>query len=124
MTHSDHLFIEKMDLSVRIGETEQERAFPQLLQLSAKLFIALKRAGKTDDMSDTVDYAACIRKVRALQKRRFNLVESLAERSAEILLKPSGVSRVEVTIYKRPFPGVSAIGATIYREKSLASRDQ
>jgi dihydroneopterin aldolase len=121
MQSTDHLFIEKMDLNLRIGETAKERAFPQLVQLSAKIYVALSTAGKTDRMSDTVDYAACVKKILALQKRPFNLVEALAERAAAILLEPTGVSAVELTIYKRPFPGISAIGARIFREKIRGS---
>lgn len=116
---SDYLFIEKMEISCRIGTTVEERAFPQILTVSIRINTSLAKAGKSDSLTDTVDYAAMIEEAKTIcSKREFVLVEKVAEVIAETALKINTVTAAEVKVGKKVFPGIESVGAYIYREKS------
>jgi FolB domain-containing protein len=60
----------------------------------------LSRAGRSDDLRDTVDYKAVKKAImQAVEASEFQLVERLADRVAEIVLS-HGVDRVDVTVDK------------------------
>lgn len=63
----------------------------------------LTKPGRTDQLEDTIDYT----KLRAIAKEvvegeSLNLLETLAGRIAEGILKVAGVVSVSVTVSKRP----------------------
>ena len=70
------------------------------------LRLSLERAGKSDALEDTVDYAAVFRDVRAVvEGKPGNLIESLAERIAEGLLEGyPPVDSLRVTVHKPGAP--------------------
>jgi len=114
----DHLFIDNLEMEVRIGTTPEEKAFPQVVFISAKIFLPLARAGKTDALQETLDYAEIISKIKThLTEKSFNLVEKVAEDTADIALHYRGVVAVWVRVAKKIFAGIEYVGAEIYRTK-------
>lgn len=108
-----------MEQPCRIGTTVAERAFPQILKVSVRLETSLSKAGKSDALVDTVDYAAVVDSIRAIcNSQEFTLVERVAEMIAEAALKNPLLHGIEVKIRKRVFSGIEAVGACIYRAKS------
>ncbi len=90
------------DLLVRciIGVFDHERTEKQDIVLNITMHTDLSRAGRSDDLRDTIDYKAVKKDVlHAVESSEFQLVERLAERVAEIVLG-HGVSRVDVTVDK------------------------
>ena len=56
---------------------------------------------KSRKVADTVDYGVIVEQLRALlAKERFSLVENLAERIAELILRDFKTLRVKVSIAK------------------------
>jgi dihydroneopterin aldolase len=114
----DFILIDGWEVPCRVGTTPQERAYPQLLYLSVKIHLPLRSAGKTDALRHTIDYAKIIVDVgQLLEKRRFVLVEAVAETIASHILKNRMVTSAQVTVGKKIFSGVDLVGACITRSR-------
>lgn len=79
----------------------------------------LRGPAREDDISVTVDYSRVVDNVaRIVRKERYDLIETLASRIAEVLLDLFPVSRVEVTVKKPAAPldhSTDWVGVTICR---------
>jgi D-erythro-7,8-dihydroneopterin triphosphate epimerase len=116
----DRIFIEDLLLRCVVGLYDWERKTPQDVVFNIVLGVDLRRAGQTDDLSDTVDYKAIKKSVIAMvEVSSFQLVESLAERISAICLAQAGVKKVQVRVDK---PGAlrfaRSVGVEIRRERS------
>lgn len=103
---------------------EQERAQP--LEVDLDIRADLAAAGASDDLDDTVDYGAVCELVeRVVTTERFQLLERLAARIAEVVLSDDRVQGVTVAVRKLR-PPVSQIvdtsGVRITRTRGEASR--
>jgi FolB domain-containing protein len=117
----DSISIEGFHISCRVGHTAQERSYPQIVTLNMEIYLPLKKAGRSDNMRDTVDYAKIITQIqRVLKKRSFVLIESLAETVAALTLRHPQVEAVRVRATKNVFENIDAVGAQVYREKTAA----
>ncbi len=109
------------DLLVRgiIGVNDWERKAPQEMLINIVLFGDLRKAGKSDDLQDTVDYSSIAKKVleHAGAARRLT-VEALANDLAQLCLEDPKVKRVRVRVEK---PGAvrfsRSVGVEIKRVK-------
>ena len=87
---------------------EQTRAQPFGVDL--ELEVDLGPAGASDDLSDTIDYAAVIAvTVRIVETERFQLLERLAARIAEACREDERVTAVTVTVRKLRPPVPAAL---------------
>jgi len=78
---------------------EQTRAQPFGVDL--ELEVDLGPAGASDDLADTIDYAAVIAvAARIVETERFQLLERLATRIAEACREDERVTAVTVTVRK------------------------
>lgn len=83
----DKLIIHGLELWLKVGCTEAERAFPQRLEMDVTLELPLSAAGKSDDLSQSVDYAAVAEALRQkLTPHSFHLIEAVAEQAADLVL--------------------------------------
>jgi dihydroneopterin aldolase len=98
---------------------EQERAQP--IEVDLDVHADLAAAGASDALGDTVDYGAVCAAVEAvLTGERFQLLERLAERLAEVVLADGRVAAVTVAVRKLrpPVPQVLATsGVRITRSR-------
>jgi len=86
---------------------EQTRAQPFGIDLELETDLAA--AGRSDDLSDTVDYGAVIdATVRVVQTERYQLIERLAARVGEVCRADPRVTGVTVTVRKLR-PPVAAV---------------
>lgn len=98
----DALHLNDLRLDCRIGVTASERRQPLKIMASVTLFCNLARAGKSDDLADTVDYAALSRRIRASARSRpWSLLEALARSIADVCLTEPRVEAVCVRVEKR-----------------------
>ncbi len=87
------------------GVFEQERAEGQEFVVDAVLGLDTRRAGATDDLSNTVDYGAVSLRIKeAVERDPVDLIETLAERLAEVCLNEDPVEWVEITVHKPQAP--------------------
>jgi 7,8-dihydroneopterin aldolase/epimerase/oxygenase len=106
----------------RHGVLPSERANGQPFLVDVELGLDTRRAAKSDDLTDTVDYAGLADRVVALvEGEPVNLIETLAERIAALCLEPPGVEQVQVTVHKPEAPVTVAfedVSVTIMRSRS------
>jgi FolB domain-containing protein len=114
----DRIDIRGLSVRTIIGVNEWERTERQEVIVDLSLFADLRRAGKSDDLQDTVNYRSIAKAVieHVESARRFT-VEALAEDVAALCLREAGVRRVRVRLEK---PGAirfaRSVGVEIERE--------
>ena len=114
----DCILISGLELPVRIGVPEEERAGWQTLRADLELRLRGRVEAMGDDLSATVDYDAAARQVRALAADKPRcLIETLAGEIAELLLRQTALSGVTVTLRKRILPGVDDVAVRVVREQ-------
>lgn len=116
----DKIFINAITVSTIIGTLPHERTAPQEITLDVILECDMKKAGKTDNLFDAVDYSAVEKTVHeAVSNSSFYLLEALADKVAESCLAFEGVSGVTVKIDKPKAAAFSkSIAIEIYRSKN------
>lgn len=112
----DRLFINGLELWMKVGCTPEERAFPQRLLVDVAMEIPLRSAGTKDDMQHTVDYAEVMHRLKELVETKvYKLVETVAEDVAAAVLKRYKVKRVTVRVRKKALPAIENFGVEIRR---------
>jgi dihydroneopterin aldolase len=85
----------------------------------------LSRPAASDELADTVDYAAAYEIVRGIvEERSFRLIEALAGVIADAVLDRFTVDHVEVAVRKpkAPLPGAfETVEAKLRRQRSVES---
>ena len=112
----DIIFIEDLRIKTRIGIYPWEKVVPQTLALDIRMGVAAP-AQASDNIRDTVDYAAVCARLRAeLSTRHFNLLENLAEFFAALILEAFAVQWVRLSIAKPgALPDARRVGVVIER---------
>lgn len=83
------------------GVLPEEQVRPQPFEVDVELHVDLRRAGASDDLDDTVDYAAVCEAVsRVIASEKYRLLERLAERIAEVCCADPRVEGVVVEVRK------------------------
>lgn len=97
----DSLTLKNLRVSCIIGDLPEEREREQLLAICITLFLPLGKAGASDALEDTVDYAAVARRVAgALKAAQCRMIERAAEIVASLCLEYPQVKGVEVEVEK------------------------
>jgi FolB domain-containing protein len=95
--------IEIKDLLLRgiVGINDWEREKPQDILVNITLFADLRRAGASDDLTDSVNYRTLTKKIieHVEGSTRFT-VEALAADIARLCLETPGVQRARVRVEK------------------------
>lgn len=116
----DSINVTDLRVKSHIGATEDERAKPQLLSVNLQIATDMRRAGTSDDLSDTVDYATVIGEVEQLIARsRCALLEHLAENIAAHIAAIPGVNGVTVEVAKDAPPIEQEVGCVGVRIERL-----
>lgn len=113
----DHLTIHQLELFTRIGDTAEERSKTQRVLVDVEMFVDLSKAGKSDAVKDSVNYAHVVERIKGLADEDRVTIERFAEDVAQMILHEFDVLTIKVSIWKFPIPGLKAICATIEREK-------
>lgn len=110
------------DLTVEgiLGVYEFERVTPQPIRINLTLFTDLRRAGESDDLRDTVNYAELAEAVRAhAQSAARFTVEALAADIAKRCLQSPAVTKVIVRVEKPQILAfAAAVGVEIERTRA------
>lgn len=103
----DQIIIKNLEVFGYHGVFEEEAILGQKFLISAKIFMDTRKAGKTDDLKESIDYGEVCQVIKKLvETERYQLIERLAEEIAQkILLTYSIVNEVEVTV-KKPWAPV------------------
>jgi dihydroneopterin aldolase len=99
--------IELVGLRVRghHGVLPEEREQGQQFDIDAALEVETASAARTDSLGDTVDYAAvAARLAEVVAGEPVDLIETLAQRLADVCLAHAGVQAVEIAVHKPEAP--------------------
>lgn len=107
----DTLILKECRFDALIGVFPKERARAQPIIIDVELAVDAKKAARSDALKDALDY----RDVHAAMKKHIEgteyfLVETLAERLAQMILKTFKVKAVTLTV-KKPKPMQKRKGA-------------
>jgi 7,8-dihydroneopterin aldolase/epimerase/oxygenase len=98
----DLIYLRNLKIECVIGAFEWERRIRQTVAIDLDLAADVARAARTDRLVDTVDYKAIAKRlIDFVGNSEFQLVETLAERVAEIVREEFAVAWVRVRINKR-----------------------
>lgn len=97
----DRIHIRDLHVRCIIGIYDDERREKQDVVFNITLYANLRQAGKTDRIENTINYKSLKKSIlKMAQASEFFLIETLAERIAEISLAEPAVQRVDVCVDK------------------------
>ena len=113
----DIIYLTDLRVETIVGVNEWERRVPQTVVMDIEMGGDARRAADTDKITDTVDYKAVTKRIIAFAgEARFQLVETLAERIADILLREFKVPWCRLRINKQgAVRGARDVGVVIER---------
>lgn len=105
MTARDEITLTGLRVMGYHGVLPHERVEGQLFIVDVRLHLALAQAAAGDELAATVDYGELAnRVVKAVESDPVDLIETVAERVAELVLSYERVDAVEVTVHKPNAP--------------------
>jgi 7,8-dihydroneopterin aldolase/epimerase/oxygenase len=109
--------IRELRLKAWIGLYRHEKIAPQTIAIDLDIDLPDDKVFVSGKVADTIDYGVVVRRVKELlAEERFGLVESLAERIANLILKDFRAPRVKVSIAKLGvLPEAKYVGVVIER---------
>ncbi|CAA9356649.1 MAG: Dihydroneopterin aldolase [uncultured Nocardioidaceae bacterium] len=121
MMRTDRLAVHGIEAVGHHGVLDTERRDGQVFKVDLVLGVDTSVASRTDDLQDTVDYGTLVEAVkRAVETDPVDLIETLAQRIADLCLRVSRVQWTEVTVHKPEAPieaAFSDVAVTILRSR-------
>ena len=113
----DIIFLNNLKIDTVIGIFEWERKIKQSVIIDLEMATDIARAAASDSIEDTLDYKAVAKRLIAfVSESEFQLVETLTERVAEIVLTEFNVPWVKVRLNKQgAVRGARDVGIIIER---------
>lgn len=96
-----HIIIENIESKCIIGINPNERIKKQKISIDVKLFFPILPSSNNDDIKNTVNYSSVTKEIKKfVANSRFNLIETLALKTAEIILQNSLINEVQLKLKK------------------------
>ena len=117
--NSDTVFIRNLVIQTIIGIHPAERTTPQTVLVSLELETETTTAAADDDIVNALDYERLAQRVREfVSQAQFQLIETLAERLAVLVLEDLRVMLVSVEVQKPgAIPNAETVGVRIQRTR-------
>ena len=121
----DLIFLRDLKVECTIGFIEWERRVKQTVLIDIELPVDCRRASCTDEVADTLDYKQLAKRIIAfVADSQFKLVETLAQRTAMLVLGEFAVPWVRVSINKPgAIRGSRDVGVAISRTRADFEED-
>jgi dihydroneopterin aldolase len=115
----DVIFLSGLTVDCIVGIWDWERRVKQKIVLDLEMESDVRRAAASDSIDDTLDYKKVSKRLLAfVGESQFQLVETLAERVAEIIVSEFGVPWVRVRLNKQgAIRGARDVGILIERRR-------
>jgi 7,8-dihydroneopterin aldolase/epimerase/oxygenase len=116
----DRIFLRGLQVECLIGFIEWERRIKQTVVLDIELPVDCARAAETDDVTNTVDYKRVAKRIIAfVESSEFKLVETLAHRTAMIVIEEFQIAWVRLSVNKPgAIRGSRDVGVSIERTRA------
>ena len=113
----DKIFLDDMRVETVIGIWEWERKIRQTVAIDLEMSADIRKAAASDEVEDTLNYKSVAKRVQAfVSESSFQLVETLAEKIAAIILDEFDVDWVRVRVNKPgAIRGAKGVGVLIER---------
>ena len=121
----DKVFIEGLEIEALIGIYDWERRIRQPLVFDLEMAFDNRGPAASDAIADTLDYKAVSKRlIEFVSASSFQLVESLAEQCALLVLREFGVEWLRLKLRKPgAVRGARAVGVEIERTRADAEAD-
>ena len=119
--NTDTIFLQELRVDTVVGIWDWERKIRQTVSIDLEMGADVGRAAKNDDIKDTLNYKLVAKRVQQfVTDAEYQLVETLAENIAEVILQEFDMPWIQVRVSK---PGAirnaKNVGVLIRREKSV-----
>lgn len=113
----DKIFLSALTVECIVGIWDWERRVKQTVVIDLEMATDIRRAAASDHIDDTIDYKKVAKRLLAfVGESQFNLVETLAEQIARVVVTEFGVSWVKVRLNKQgAIRGARDVGIEIER---------
>jgi dihydroneopterin aldolase len=114
-----HVFVRDLALIAMVGIYEHEKRHPQRILVNIDCAVKEHGGALEDDIKNVVSYEKVVKNVKTIvQDGHVNLVETLAEKIADKVLKNRSIKRVRVRVEKLDIiPEASSVGIEIERAR-------
>jgi 7,8-dihydroneopterin aldolase/epimerase/oxygenase len=114
----DAILIRGLELPVRIGVPETERAAWQVITAEVCVTVQTPFEKMSDELTATLDYEALANELKALAASRpRKLLETLAAEMIGAILRHEIVTGAEVELKKRILPGTDHVAVRMKRQR-------
>ena len=113
----DIVFIKQLEVISTIGVYEWEKSLQQKLYFDLEMAFDNKPAAAGDDINLALDYFRVSERVNQFaQSHQFELIETMAESVAELIMQEFSVPWIKVTLHKPgALPKAQSLGVQIER---------
>jgi len=120
MLKGDKIYVEDLRVKATIGIFDWEKKIKQEVSISYEIPHDNKKAAAADTIDATTDYKSITKAIIAfVESNKFELVETFAERIAEMVIKDFNIAEIRLRVSK---PGAlrysKDVGVIIERNKS------
>jgi 2-amino-4-hydroxy-6-hydroxymethyldihydropteridine diphosphokinase len=122
LSSKDYITLTGLKIKCIIGIFDWERKRKQNVLIDLKFPCDIKRASRKDDIQDTVNYKKIAKTViQYVEKSRFQLIETLAENLADLLLTRFHLEELFLSLHKPgAVRGSQSVGVSLHRKKNPA----
>lgn len=115
----DKIFLRGLEVDAVIGIWDWERQIKQTVRIDLELATDVRRAAAADSIDAASDYKAIAKRLIAfVEESRYQLVETLAEALAELLVRELSISWVRLSVAKPgAIEGSKEVGIVIERSR-------
>ena len=113
----DIIFLSDLQIETVIGIYDWEREIKQTVIFDLQMGADIRKAASSDHIDDTLDYKSVAKRViQFVEGSEFQLVETLAEKVADLILSEFNVPWIRLKLNKSgAISGASGVGIIIER---------
>jgi len=117
---TDIIYLNDLKIDTIIGIFDWERRVKQTVSIDLEMATDIRLAAASDDIDDALDYKAVAKRlIEFVSASEFQLVETLAERCAELLLNEFNIPWLRLRLNKTgAIRGARDVGIQIERSRT------
>jgi len=117
---TDTIFLRDLKVETIVGIWDWERKIRQTVSIDLEMGADIRQAAETDSIDDTLNYKAVAKRVQHyVAESEFQLVETLAEKIAQLILAEFDVPWLKIRVSKPgAIRGAKDVGVLIHRTKA------
>lgn len=113
----DAIHVEQLEMFAHVGVPDDERDKPQRIAVTITAWPKASLHALADDIDGTINYSTIAHAVRnVVNERRDKLIETLAEKISERLLRELPIRRLRIELRKFVLPDAAYVAVVITRD--------